>query len=171
MKYSRIKLGLMAICMALLAMPPMIVHSAGGGIEGKVTGPKGAAVGGAKITVIDPATDQKFAATSDPQGRYKVEGLSAGVYTIVVSATGFSEVRRDEIKVTDGAVTALDLNLDISAVEATVTVTSVKANVDPVYQQLRQTSRAEGDFAGPFATVSNLVIKRDAAVFTLRSGE
>jgi hypothetical protein len=171
MNNSRIKIGLMAVCLALLAMPTMIVHSAGGRIEGRVTDPKGAVVVGATVTVTDPATDQKLTATTDTQGRFKIEGLSAGAYTITISAPGFGETRREMVKVTDGAVTPFDIKLEIATVEAAVTVTNVKANSDPVYQQLRQTSRSEGDFGGPFATVNNLVLKRDAAVFTLRSGE
>jgi hypothetical protein len=171
MKYSKIKISLVVLCLALLAMPAIIVHSAGGGIEGGVTDPKGAIVVGARITVIDPATDQRFTATTDARGRFKVEGLSAGTYTLVVSAPGFSEARHEEVKVTDAAPTTVDIKLEVAPVEAAVTVSSVKANADPVYRQLRQLSRAEGDFAGPFATVNNLVLKRDAAVFTLRSGE
>ncbi|HMJ25986.1 MAG TPA: carboxypeptidase regulatory-like domain-containing protein, partial [Pyrinomonadaceae bacterium] len=171
MKYSRMKFGLMAVCLALLAMPVLIVHSAGGRIEGKVTDPKGAIVVGAQVTVTDPATDRKFTATTDTQGRFKVEGLSAGEYTVTISAPGFSEARRETVKVADGAATTVDIKLEIAGLEAAVTVSGVKANVDPVYQQLRQTGRAEGDFAGPFATVTNLVLKRDAAEFTLRSGE
>ena len=171
MKYSRMKFGLMAVCLALLAMPVLIVHSAGGRIEGKVTDPKGAIVVGAQVTVTDPATDRKFTATTDTQGRFKVEGLSAGEYTVTISAPGFSEARRETVKVADGAATTIDIKLEIAGLEAAVTVSGVKANVDPVYQQLRQTGRAEGDFAGPFATVTNLVLKRDAAEFTLRSGE
>jgi len=50
-------------------------------------------------------------------------------------------------------------------------VTTVKANTDTNYQQLRQQAKGSGDFGGPFATVNNLVIKRDAGVFTLKSGE
>jgi hypothetical protein len=121
--------------------------------------------------VTDPATDQKFTATTDAGGRFKIEGLSAGAYTVVISAPGFSEARRETVKVTDGATTTVDIKLEIAGVEAAVTVSSVKANTDPVYQQLRQAGRAEADFAGPFATVNNLVLTRDAATFTLRSGE
>lgn len=161
----------MLLCLAFLAMPTMIVHSAGGGIEGKVTDPKGATIAGARVTVTDHASGQEFSATSDPQGRFKIEGLSAGTYALVVSAAGFGELRRDDIKVTDAVVSTVDLKLEVAAVEAAVTVSSPKAGADPVYQQLRQTGRAEGDYAGPFAAVNNLVIKRDAAIFTLRSGE
>jgi len=171
MKNTKLKIGLMLLCLAFLAMPTMIVHSAGGGIEGKVTDPKGATIAGARVTVTDPASGQEFSATSDQQGRFKIEGLSAGTYALVVSAAGFGELRRDDIKVTDAVVSTVDLKLEVAAVEAAVTVSSTKASADPVYQQLRQIGRAEGDYAGPFAAVNNLVIKRDAAIFTLRSGE
>ncbi|MDX6531654.1 MAG: hypothetical protein QOH41_3944 [Blastocatellia bacterium] len=171
MKNTKLKIGLITLCLALLAMPLTTAQGAGGSIEGKVTDPKGASVVGARITVTDPATGQEFKTTSDPQGHFQIEGLTAGTYSLVVSAPGFGEARREAVKVADGAVATVDLKLEIAALEAAVTVSNVKANVDPVYQQLRQTGKAEGDFAGPFATVNNLVIKRDAAVFTLRSGE
>ncbi len=171
MNNSRLKIGLMAVCLALVAMPTMIVHSAGGRIEGKVTDPKGASVLGAQITVLDPASEQKFTAITDTEGHFKIEGLTAGTYTVIISAAGFSEARRETVTVTDGAATTVDIKLEIAGVEASVTVSGVKPNTDPLYQQLRQTGRTDGDFGGPFATVNNLVLKRDAAVFTLRSGE
>ena len=171
MKYTKLRVGLLVTSLALLALPPIIVHSAGGRIEGKIVDPKGATVVGATVTVTDPETNKTFTATTDQQGRYKIEGLPAKTYTLVVSAAGFSEARREAVKVEDGAVATVDLKLDIAPVEAAVTVAGVKPNVDPVYQQLRQAGRADADFGGPFATVNNLVLQRDAAVFTLRSGE
>ena len=59
---------------------------------------------------------------------------------------------------------------------ATVTVTkqetpAQEGNLDPVYQSLRQLARNEQDFAGDYAVVNNLQLKRDAGVFTLKSGE
>ena len=52
-----------------------------------------------------------------------------------------------------------------------VTVTATKANIDPVYAEFRKLSEASGSFSGEYATVNNLVLKRDAATITLRSGE
>jgi Carboxypeptidase regulatory-like domain/Peptidase family M1 domain len=171
MKYTNLRIGLTVLCVALLAIPLVIVHSAGGRIEGKVTDPKGAVVVGATVTVTDPVTGQTFTAITDKQGHYKIEGLPAGVYSLVVAATGFSDWRRDDVKVEEGAAAPVDTKLEIAPVEATVTVTGTKSNVDPVYRQLRQQAKTAGEFGGPFATVNNLVLKRDAATFTLRSGE
>jgi carboxypeptidase family protein/peptidase M1-like protein len=147
------------------------VRAASGGVQGKVTDPKGAIIVGARVTVTDPVTNQTFTAVTDKQGQYKIEGLPAGVYSVLVSAPGFSEGRNDSVKVENAGTTTADFKLDIAPVEASVTVSTVKANSDPTYQQLRQQAKTAGDFAGPFATVNELVIKRDRAIFTLKSGQ
>src|SRR5216684_3719254 len=171
MKQRVFKKALLILSLALLATPLLIVHSAGGRIEGKVTDPKGAVIVGATVIVTDPITKQTFTAVTDQQGHYKVAALPAGSYSLTVSARGFSDARRDDVRVQDGALATVDLKLEIAPIEAAVTVASPKATGDPVYQQLRLHAKGAGDFAGPFATVNNLVLKRDAATFTLRSGE
>src|ERR1700682_5056412 len=171
MKNTRLRSSFLTLCLTLLTMPLVIVHAAGGRIEGKVTDPKGASVVGATATATDPATNKPFTALTDKQGHYQIEGLPAGTYSVVVSAPGFTEFHRDSVKVEAGGNVTIDVPLEIAPVEAAVTVTVAKANVDPVYQQLRQQAKAAGEFSGPFATVSNLVIKRDASTFILKSGE
>ncbi|MFS8086053.1 MAG: carboxypeptidase regulatory-like domain-containing protein [Acidobacteriota bacterium] len=169
---KQIKVFLLAVSLlALLGSPLALVHGAGGSIAGKVTDPKGAIVIGATVTLTESLTNRVFTSTTDKQGHYKFEGLPAGAYSLVVLAPGFSEARRDSVKVEEGAVSTIDVQLEIAPVEAAVTVTNAKANTDPNYQQLRQQAKTGGEFGGEVATVSNLVIKRDAATFTLKSGE
>src|SRR5690349_11209255 len=119
----------------LLSIPLLVTHAAGGTIEGKITDPKGAAIPAATVTVTNQATKQDFTAVSDAQGRYKVEGLPAGSYTVRVSAKGFNEARREEVKVNDDSTASIDLRLEIAPVEAQVKVSSAtqKGNQDPVY--------------------------------------
>ena len=158
---------------ALLSIPLFVVHGAGGRIEGKITDPKGAAIPGASVTVTNQTSKQEFTAVTDAQGRYKVEGLPAGTYNVTAIAKGFKETQQADIKVEDDGVKPIDLRLEIAAVEAQVKVAtgSQKGNLDPIYQNLRQLAKSDQDFAGPYATVNNLVLKRDAASFTLKSGE
>ena len=182
---NRSLVGLLGL-LVLLTMPLIVAHGAGGRIEGKVTDPKGAAVMGASVTISEETTNQRFTALTDSQGHYKVEGLPAGVYTVVISATGFGESRKESVKVDEGVTVPVDLRLEIAAVEANVNVSAgaIKPNSDPVYQQLRQETRAnqdssgtsatntpgkEGqpatvlaDFAGSYAIVNNLVLKKRA---------
>ena len=169
MRFTK-RLSLLLVA-ALLALPLFVVYAAGGRIEGKVTDPKGGAIPGANVTVTNQETNQSITAVTDGQGQYKVEGLIAGVYNVKVSAKGFSDGRRDSVKVQDDAVTAVDVRLEISSVDTQVKVTPQKGNLDPGYQKLRQLARSEQDFAGDCAVVNNLQLKRDAGNFTLKSGE
>lgn len=164
---------ILSLSLALLLLPLTIAHGAGGRIEGKVTNPKGAVVAGATVTVTDPTGGQPTTVVTDGEGRYKIEGVKAGIYTVAISAKGFSTARREDVKVEEGAVATFDVALEIAPVEAAVNVPAPgpKPNTDPVYQQLRQLGKNDADFAGPFATVSNLVLQRDTATFTLRTGE
>ena len=169
MKRTTVIVLVLTFVVSLLSLP--IVHGAGGRIEGRVTDPKGAIVVGATVTATDSVTNQTFTAITDQQGRYRLQGLPAGAYSVAISAVGFSDAHSDDVKVEEGGVATLDVKLEIAPVEATVTVTTVKANSDSLYQQLRQQAKTDADFGGPFATVNNLIIKRDAATFTLKSGE
>ena len=171
MKYAK---GLfLVLLMALLSLPLSVVHAAGGSIAGKVTDPKGAAIPGASVTVTNKTTNQDFSTVTDAQGRYKVEGLIAGVYDIVIIANGFKETRQADIKVEDNVVRSVDVGLEIAPVEAQVKVATgpQKGNLDPVYQTLRQFGKTDQDFTGPYGVVNNLALKRDAATFMLKTGE
>jgi Carboxypeptidase regulatory-like domain/Peptidase family M1 domain len=170
MKKSNLRLLLAPLSLAVLIVPFIAVHGAGGRVQGKVTDPKGAIVVGAKIKITNQATNQPITTTTDSQGHYEVN-LPAGVYSILVSGSGFSDFHQEGIKVADGGVATIDVKLEVPPVEAAVTVFNAKGNTDPAYQQLRQIGKQDSDFAGPFATVHELVLKRDAAFFTLHSGE
>jgi hypothetical protein len=173
MKKKNFKAVIVSLSLGLLALPLTIAHSAGGRIEGKVTNPKGAVVVGATVTVTNPAGGPPTTVVTDGEGRYQVEGLKAGIYTVAISAKGFSTARREDVKVEEGTVAKFDAALEIAPIESAVNVPAPgpKANTDPVYQQLRQLGKSDADFGGSFATVNNLVLRRDAATFTLRNGE
>jgi hypothetical protein len=169
---SRLRvLILIALCSLTFAVPAAL--AAGGQISGLITDPKGAVVQGATITLISTTVSQPVTTTTDQQGRYKFEGLPPGTYVISVTAKGFADFKREDISVVDGKSTTLDFKLEPATVEAELNVkaSGAKPNADPVYQQLRQQSKDPGAFAGAYATVNELVLKRDAATFTLHSGE
>jgi hypothetical protein len=124
----------MVVLFFALTVPLIIVHGTGGRIEGKITDPKGAAVVGASVTISDEVNNQRFTTVTDSQGRYKVEGLAEGVYTVVISAPGFAEARKESVKLEEGASLPIDLRLEIASVEANVTIAAaaMKANADPI---------------------------------------
>ncbi len=170
----RNKFAPFAVALLLLLTPlaSALASAAGGEVAGTVTDPKGAVVVGATVTVVDAATGATIAtATTDGQGKYSMPNVPAGAYAVVVRAGGFREARREQLTVEEGKRASADFKLEVGLGETSVTVTATgaKANADPVYGQLRL--QGESPFSGDYAQVNGLVLKRDAATFTLRSGE
>jgi len=158
---------------ALLSLPLFVAYAAGGSIEGRITDEKGGPIPGTTVKVTNRATKQDFTAVTDADGHYKIEALPAGTYDLNVTAKDFKESQQKDLKVEDGVAKQADLKLEIASVEAQVKVQAgpQKANLDPIYQSLRQLARADQDFGGPYAVVNNLTLKRDAANFNLKTGE
>ena len=124
LKNRTLHIAIIALFLVALSLPLLTVQAAGGQIEGRVTDPKGAAVVGAKVIATDAATSQTYTATTDGQGRYKIEGLPAGSYSVVVSASGFSDARNESVKVAEAAVATVDLKLEIAPVEVAVNLSA-----------------------------------------------
>ena len=169
----RIRFVALLLTLPLLLAPLSAASAAGGELVGTVTDPKGAVVVGASVTVYPEAGGQPVATVrTDAQGQYKVPSVPPGTYTVGVSAEGFGPVMSEKQVVGEGQTAKLDFKLEVASVETSVTVTSSgpKPNSDPTYQSLRRQGEAQ-DFTGEYAQVTNLVLKRDAATFTLASGE
>lgn len=170
----RIKLVAFLLTLLLLQLAPLSAASAAGGeIAGIVTDPKGAVVVGASVTVYPEGGGPPFATIrTDAQGQYKIPNVPPGSYNVGVVAEGFGPFMSEKQVVAEGKTTKLDFRLEVASVETSVTVTSSgpKPNSDPTYQALRKQGEAQ-DFTGEYAQVNNLVLRRDAASFTLASGE
>jgi hypothetical protein len=68
--------------------------SAEGSLSGVVRDPSGAAIVGARLTMVDVARKTEFNATSDSQGFYSFPALPAGQFNLTIDAAGF----RKELK-------------------------------------------------------------------------
>jgi extracellular elastinolytic metalloproteinase len=68
-------------------------------------------IGGLAIDRQDPAN--RLAATTDAAGHYEIAGVPVGTYPelVVFGATGFDEVVRGDVAVTDGSVSTQDLDV------------------------------------------------------------
>ncbi len=170
----RNKFAAFALALPLLLLATLSAASAAGGeISGTVTDPKGAVVVGAAVTVYPEGGGQPVATVrTDAQGQYKVPSVPPGSYTVGVVAEGFGPSMSERQTIAEGKATRLDFKLEVASVETSVTVTAsgAKPNSDPTYVALRKQGDAQ-DFAGEYARVTNLVLKRDAASFTLAAGE
>ena len=112
MKYTQ-RLSLLLVA-TVCSIPLLIAHAAGGRIEGKITDPKGAAIPAATVTVTNQVTKQDFTATTDAQGKYKIEGLPAGSYTL---AAWHEMLGEKTIDVVIGSYSTQDINFKFNASE------------------------------------------------------
>ena len=172
MRFHNSLIYLLLFALLLLTSSNVSFASAGGTLTGTVTDLKGGTIAEAVISVIDPVSNQTTTATSDSQGKYKLEGLPPGTYAVTVTAKGFRDARKENVKLDEDKSTLADFKLEPAQVEATVTVAATaKANTEATYRQLRKNADDSTAFSGNALTVSNLVLKKDAATFTLKSGE
>jgi hypothetical protein len=94
-----------------------------GSIAGVVSDATGAAIPGAKITVIEINTGTKVENVSDAAGHYNVPFLLPGDYDISVKAGGFKEFLRKALHLGAGETPTVDAKLEVGATQTTVEVT------------------------------------------------
>jgi len=95
-----------------------------GAIRGKITDPNGAVVPGTTVTATDIKTEEDFFATTDGEGEFLVENLPSGKYNVIAQYDGFKTSIRNGITVKAGAVTQIDLTLELGAAMTAVDVQS-----------------------------------------------
>jgi hypothetical protein len=91
-------------------------------VTGIVTDQTGAVVGGAKITLTDPATGFTKSTISDGTGLYDFAGLNAANYNMQITAKGFENYEQKGVVVDISRTFRIDIKLTIGAETQTVTV-------------------------------------------------
>src|SRR5687767_7348399 len=100
-------------------------------IAGAVTDASGAVLPGVTVEAASPALIEKVrTAITDGNGRYRIESLQPGLYTVTFSLGGFSNVRREGLTVSGTGVITVDAEMRVGGVQETVTVTGETPVVD-----------------------------------------
>ena len=100
-------------------------------IAGTVKDTTGAVMPGVTVEVSSPALIEKArSAVTDGTGQYRIVSLSAGVYTVTFTLSGFSTVKRAGIELTGNFTATVNADLKVGALEETITVSGVTPMVD-----------------------------------------
>jgi hypothetical protein len=100
-------------------------------LAGVVRDASGAVLPGATVEASSPVLIEKVrTATTDGTGQYRIIDLRPGLYSVTVSLSGFSTVRRDNIQLSGTSTTTLNAELTVGSVTETVTVTGEAPTVD-----------------------------------------
>src|SRR6266852_6133999 len=93
-----------------------------GSIQGTVTDPSGAAIGGASVTGRNLDTGLTITTVTTDAGLYSLANLPPGRYTVTVQGPGLKKYSREGVTVQTDATVALDVQMQIGAVSENVTV-------------------------------------------------
>jgi hypothetical protein len=121
---------------AILALVIVFSHgdlpaqTATASIHGVVTDPSASLIPKAAVTV---SNSQAFARTvlTDARGRYQVNGLAAGTYTIKAGAPGFTAKEQSGYEVQPGRSQTFDISLALSTQAEQVTVAAADTQTSP----------------------------------------
>ncbi len=123
-------IALLLILMAAGAAP-IKAAPASGTVRGRVVGPDGGVIVGAKVKLSNPVSGLVTEAVTDDQGVFTFYNVTHNPYVLTVNAEGFTELKRN-LDIHSDAVTELgDLALTISAVTASV---DVSASASPLVE-------------------------------------
>lgn len=107
-----------------------------GRVRGTVTDSSGAAVEGAKVALINTATNVTREATTGATGEFLFLEVPVGSYQIEIDQPGFKKFLRKDIGVDLNAVVGVDIALQVGGATETVEVTGAPPVVDTTSTQL-----------------------------------
>ena len=140
MKFGR----LVWLTVALLALP-LVAHAQDATLLGTVKDNTGGVLPGVTVTAVNEASGISFVSVTDDRGLYRVS-VRAGVYKISVELAGFTTAVRPGIELLLGRQVTLNLDMVVSSLQETVTVTgeaplldtsssTIASNIDPRQMQ------------------------------------
>lgn len=139
----KLRVLLLSICI-LVSLPVLCAgqqNVTSGSLSGRVEDTCGAVITGANVTATSVETHQRFATTSDTDGRYRFPYLRTGAYDLTVVADGFTAVTR-QLTVLVGQALELPVKLEVAGVSANVNIGSTDVPlVETARTQITETIR------------------------------
>src|SRR5215475_8347931 len=105
----------------MLALP-LAAQTDQAAISGTVTDSSGAAIQGAKIEFISPATGLHREATTNINGIYHFPTLQIGKYKLTVSKEGFKSIEFPSVELSVGQPRTIDVRLEIGTISSAIQV-------------------------------------------------
>jgi hypothetical protein len=157
---------------ALFAMTNLAAYAQGvyGSIYGTVLDNMGAVVANATVTIKSQQKETTFAVQTNSVGQYRFDHLVPDTYTVTIKASGFKTFVVSNLAVNVGETPKVDANLEVGAVNESVTVAAsaeelLKTERQDVTLSVPQETLQELPIAGQF--VNNLLLLTPGAFSAL----
>jgi hypothetical protein len=132
------------LVLAVLAFP-VAGYAQDAVLTGTVTDATGGVLPGVTVTAVNEATGNTFVGVTDGTGNYRIPAR-VGAYRITAELSGFTTVQRTGVQLLVGQTISVDLQMNPSTIQETVTVTaeaplievttsSLGGNIDPAQVQ------------------------------------
>ena len=124
--HQEVSMRTIARCFLLFGLVAVVprVAAAQATLAGEVKDTTGAVLPGVTVEAASPALIEKVrTAVTDSSGRFRIESLPPGSYTVRFSLTGFAPVKREDLIVSGSGVNTVDVELTVGGMAETVTVT------------------------------------------------
>jgi len=112
-----------------------------GSIVGNVVDGQGGRLPGATVTITSAQTNLTREATTNDDGSYTINNVLPGTYDVRVVLQSFRETRRQNVPVSVGQISRVDVTLEIGTLTETVTVESraelLQTDTADVHTELR----------------------------------
>jgi hypothetical protein len=119
----RLLVSVLPLAAAAILFVPHTASAQVGSIAGVVRDASGAVLPGATVEVASPALIEKLrSTTTDGNGRYQIPALSVGSYSVTISLSGFSTVKRDNVIVNSDFTATVNADLTVGGITDTVDV-------------------------------------------------
>ncbi|HYM13316.1 MAG TPA: carboxypeptidase regulatory-like domain-containing protein [Bryobacterales bacterium] len=127
--YNFVLLSVAAVLLCA-ARPAFGQAGASAGIYGSVTDSQGAVIPGAKVTLLQVATNQARTATANEAGEFLFPLLAVGEYQISVEQPGFKKYEQTGLRLQVNDNVKVDVRLEVGEVSTQVVVESTAATVE-----------------------------------------
>jgi outer membrane receptor protein involved in Fe transport len=118
---------------------PAHAQSATGSIEGSIVDQSGALMPGVTLTAVQAATGLTRTTVSDENGLFRLLLLPVGVYDVTADLSGFTSRKLPELMVTVGQTVTLRIQMAVSGVAETVTVSGNSPIIETSRSQVSST--------------------------------
>src|SRR5262245_32305235 len=157
---ARIRFINAILVLVMLVVIPVMAHAqATASIVGAVRDSSGAVLPGVTIEASSPVLIEKTrSAVSNESGRYSIDNLRPGTYTVTFTLPGFTSFKREGIELAGAFVATVNADMKVGAVADAVTVTAETPVVDTT------STRAQQVISG--LTVAEIPTGRQYTAFT-----
>jgi len=115
--------GWMAGVLLALSASPVMAQTGDGALRGYVKDESQAILPGVTVTATSPELLVPVVSVTDETGLYRLNRLPPGTYVVTAELTGFATTRREGILIRAGQTFTIDLQMGLSNLQETITVT------------------------------------------------